>query len=629
MNVSYNWLNKYFDGTLPSPEAIAEALTFHSWEVEEVRDIEGDTVFDINILPDKSMWALSHRGVAKDLSVILDLPMVNDPLLEPVILTESEPEIGIVLDTPHCRRFAAVRVTGIKVGPSPKWLQDALEAIGQRSINNIVDASNYVMYDLGQPSHAFDAKRVGDAGLLVRAAKAGESLVGLDEQEYTFETADTVIARADTDEVLSIAGIKGGLHSGVEDSTTDIILEVANWDPVAIRKTAQRLKLRSDASRRYENGIVPEMVPVGLHAALALILEVAGGEVAGLSEVVTTTTSPRPVTVPLSKVNSVLGISLTTDDVDSILQRFGYAHEWAEDVVTVTPPFERSDLAIPEDLIEEIGRVHGLSHVPSIVPEPVPLTEFNKQFFYAEIIRKELTERGFSEVFTSSFRSKDVVQLANAFASDKGYLRSNLRSNLTEALERNISHRDLLGLQRIAIFEIGTVFSKEEEHLSLALGVRTNVTYKPKQDDPVLTDAIAALSDVLGNETFEVKDGVAEVNLTEAISDLPEPTAYAPYEKDADVSYRPFSPYPAVARDIALWVHEGTGADEVVTVLNGAAGDLRVRTTLFDEFEKDGRKSYAFRLVFQSGERTLTDDEVNAVMEAVYAAALECGWEVR
>ena len=213
MLVSYNWLNKYFDGKLPAPEAVAEAFTFHAWEIEDVEKIEGDTVLDVKVLPDKSMWGLSHRGIAKDLSVILNLPLNNDPLTKAPAL-ETGPTINITLDSDNCRRFAAAHISGVKVGPSPEWLKTALQAIGQRSINNIVDASNYVMFDLGQPSHAFDAKQVGAEGFKVRHARVGEKLTGLDGIEYTFTNDDTIIARNDNNEILSVAACKP--HENVE-----------------------------------------------------------------------------------------------------------------------------------------------------------------------------------------------------------------------------------------------------------------------------------------------------------------------------------------------------------------------------------------------------------------------------
>lgn len=631
MKVSYNWLNKYFDGKLPGAEAVAEALTFHAWEIEEVAPAGDDTVLDVKVLPDKSMWALSHRGIAKDLSVILDLPLTRDPLTEPAAIEAPGDDLKIDLRSETGRRFAAARIDGVAVAPSPAWLREALEAIGQRSINNIVDASNYVMFDLGQPSHAFDAALIGEQGFRVRPARAGETLIGLDEKEYAFTADDTVIARGDTDEILSIAGLKGGRHSGISPSTRDVIVEAANWDPVAVRKTGQRLKLRTDASARYENGIVPEMVPYGLRAVVELILKVAGGTLAGSADTGAGAASDRPaVAVSLPQINSVLGARLSGEKVAGIFDRFGWRYEAAGEEFRIRPPFERADLMIAEDIIEEVGRVYGYEHVAAVIPPPAPLRQINQRFYYAELARAALLARGFSEIYTSSFRERDQVKLANAFAADKGYLRSSLRDNMKEALARNAPNADLLGVRQIRLFEIGTVFHQEGERWMLAMGAESSSGYKAKADDPAIAEALAALAAALGAPIeAEAKQGIAEFDFGAAVASLPVPAAYQAAGAVPRVSYQPFSPYPAVARDIAIWVPAGAEAEEIADLLRAAAGPLLVRLTLFDTFEKDGRASLAFRLVFQSKEKTLTDAEANAVMDGIYRAISERGLEVR
>ena len=629
MKVSYNWLNRYFDGKLPAPDVLAEKLTFHAWEIEEVEKTGDDTVLDVKVLPDKSMWALSHRGIAKDLSVILNLPASSDPLAGKPDLTPVTSEIAIKIDSKNCRRFAAALIRGVKVGPSPEWLKTALEAIGQRSINNVVDASNYVMFDLGQPSHAFDAKNL-PGGVLVRQARAGEKIEALDENEYTFTSDDTLISSLDGT-ALSIAGIKGGKDSGVTDATTDIVVEVANWDPVTTRKSAQRLKLRSDASSRYENGIVPEMVPFGIQAVVELILQVAGGELVGYAEAKAASgTDNRTVSLELSKINSVLGVNLSAAEVTSVFDRFGWKYEVDGEKFTVTSPFERTDLAIVEDVIEEIGRIYGYEHVTAVTPEPVPVKEVNQRFYYSELIRETLIGLGFSEIYTSSFREHDEVKLANAFAADKGYLRSTLKTNMAEALQKNCPNADLLGLKQIKLFEIGTVFSTDAERSMLCIGVRSPNGYKAKLDDPAITEAMAALSTTLGTDVvLSGSDAVCEIDFGAILEKLPAVNAYKTASSPTEAIYQPFSVYPAVLRDIAMWVPSGTQTDEIKTLLRDKAGELCVRITLFDQFEKDGRTSFAFRLVFQSKEKTLEGGAVDAIMDGIYQAVRERGYEVR
>lgn len=630
MKISYNILNTFFDGKLPAPSVLEEAFTFHSWEIDEVVEKDGDTMFDVKVLPDKSAWALSHRGVAKDLSVVLSMPLAHDPFLLKPELAPVTDMVSIKVDTPLCDRYAAAYVKGVTVGPSPEWLVKSLAILGQRSINNIVDATNYVMLSLGQPLHAFDAKKLSSLSIGVRAAHEGEKITTLTGDVCELASADTLIVDGGNDVPLGIAGIKGGKIAEVDQSTTDLIIESAHFNAVSTRKTAQRLKLRTDASVRYENGIVSDVVPYALTEVVRLILEIAQGSLVGYVDTGSDVRMCSNVFVSLSKINSVLGLSLSKENVDAMMARFGYRHVWQGDVLSVIPPFERPDLIIAEDLIEEIGRVHGYDHVVSVTPEPLALTEMNTTFYYTDLIRRALQDAGFSEVFTSSFRAKDEVKLKNALASDKGYLRSALTENIKEALARNAPNADLLGVREVAVFEVGTVFTKNGQHLSLSLGVSSPSGYKAKNDDKVLERGIAAVEQVLGvTLSWNKASGIAEVALSETIATLPAPSAYAPFERSQDITYKPFSNYPFASRDIAFWAGEGSEEVELKKLISENAGPLLVRLDLFDRFEKEGRTSYAFRLVFQSFKKTLTEEEINAAVDSVYKELKEARCEIR
>jgi phenylalanyl-tRNA synthetase beta chain len=636
MKFSYNWLQTYFDTPLPSVESLAETITFHSSEIEELLLAAGDTVLDVKVLPDKSAWLMSHRGMAKELSVILGVPMKSDPLASAPVLPWVADKVRVTLDTPTCDYYGAALIRGVKVGPTPDWLRVRLEAIGQRSINNIVDATNYVMFGLGQPLHAFDADTLGvsDVGaphIHVRTAVAGEKFTTLSREERVLTTADAVITDGVTGRVLALAGVKGGLDSGVTENTTTILLESAHFERVAIRKSAQRHKLPTDAAKRYENGLSRAIAPYGLAACATLIAEIAGGEVVEVASAGDASEPRADVSVSLTKINSVLGIALTLAQVTGILDRFGYHYEVAGDIVAVTPPVERDDLVVAEDLIEEIGRIHGLSNIVSIPPTATPLQEMNVRHYYADKIRTVLAGLGFSEVYTSSFRDKDSVHLKNALASDKSYLRSRLMENLTEVRERNIPHRDLLGLSSVQVFEIGTVFGAESEAFHLGLAVQTGTAYKVKVDDALLATAVTTLETALGVTLTPVHTapGYFELSLDTLLPQLPVPTAYDTWIRPSQIIYKTFSVYPAVSRDIAMWVGEGTGLATVESILRSAAGPLLARLTHLDTFTKDGKTSLAFRLVFQSNEKTLDGAEVDELMKAVYSGVLGQGFEAR
>lgn len=631
MKISYNALNTFFDGKLPTPEVLGDALTFHAWEIEEIVPMDGDTMIDVKVLPDKSSWALSHRGIAKDVSVILNIPLAYDPLSKSVELSPIYPDIDVRIEAPMCTRYTAALIKDVKVGPSPAWVVEELRTLGQRSINNIVDITNLVMFRVGQPLHAFDAAKLGGESILVRTARHGEVITTLTGETYTLSEQDALIVDGVTDVPVGIAGIKGGKIAEVDTTTTDILLESANFNAVTVRKTSQRLRLRTDASQRYENGIVSDMTVYSLTEAVRMIAELAGGVLVGYADTGSVSTAHVPVSVSLEKINSVLGLTLTMADVETIMQRFGYVHTIEGSVISVTPPFERTDLIIPEDLIEEVGRIHGYLDVPSITPKPLPLAELNARFYYGEKIRTVLTNAGFSEVYTSSFKKHDEVKLTNALASDKGYLRSNLAGGIGEALQKNNAHKDLLGIPYVGLFEIGSVFRESGETYRLAFGVRHAVEYKEKTDGKILAEVKGALEAALGIPLAILRDeqGIIELDMNELLARLSQPVAYEKPALSGDVTYASFSLYPAMSRDIALWVEEGTLASDIAQVLNEHAGPLCARTTLFDAFTKDGKTSYAFRLVFQSYEKTLTDEEVNAIMDGIYKEVATRGWIVR
>jgi len=636
MKFSYNWLQTFFDETLPTPAVLEEKITFHSSEVEELVSVAGDTVIDVKVLPDKSAWLMSHRGLAKELSVILDIPLKRDPLRGEVAYPEPLSSVRVMLDTPTCDFYGAAIIEGVTVGPSPEWLKARLEAIGQRSINNIVDATNYVMFELGQPLHAFDATTFtlgadGVRAVTVRPATDGEKLTTLSHEDLTLTTDDAVITDGVNGAVLALAGIKGGLHSGVTEATTTILLEAAHFERVATRLGSRRHKLPTDAAKRYENGLSRSVTPYGLMAGAKLIAEIAGGTVIGITTTGDSSMVREPVTVTVSEINRVLGITITAADVAAIMHRFGYEVVQSGESFTITPPHEREDLLITQDLIEEVGRIHGLNNVHSIPPAPAPLQEINARLYYAERIRTTLVGLGFSEVYTSSFRDKDISHIKNALASDKSYLRSRLQDNLLEVRQQNIPYRDLLGIKAVQVFEIGTVFGTTDEAFHVGLAVQTGTDYKAKLDDPLLAAAVAALESVLGTKVtpMHTAPGYLEFSLEALLAQLPLPTAYDVTVKAPHVLYKPFSQYPSVSRDIAMWVGEGTDVGVVESILLEAAGNLLVRLTHLDTFTKEGRTSLAFRLVFQSHEKTLDGAEVDERMQAVYSAVSGQGFAVR
>ncbi|HEV8666681.1 MAG TPA: phenylalanine--tRNA ligase subunit beta, partial [Candidatus Paceibacterota bacterium] len=475
MKISKLWLDKFFDAPLPSAEVLSHALTFHAFEIDGIDKVGSDDVLDVKVTPNRGHDCLSHRGIAKELSAILKLPLAHDPFTNGSDISKITSDVTVKIDTPLCKRYIAGYIKGVKVGPSPKWLKERLEAIGQRSINNVVDATNFVMFNTGQPLHAFDAGKLygGPSSISdmedgprysigVRAAHDGEVLIALDKKEYTLNSSMLVITAAD--KPVGIAGVKGGSPAAIDESTTDIVIESANFDGVSVRKTAAALKLRTDASARYEQGISPELCARGMEGMIEFIAHQIGGTIEGFVDVYPTPQAMQYASVTVEKVNQVLGTNLTGADVADVFVRLGFAYKEEQSVFEVQIPPERLDITIAEDLVEEVVRIIGYEAIKGVQLPPIDKQpEVNKDFYAAEAAREDLVNKGYSEVFTSVFADKGERVVLNKVDGVKPYLRATLLPGLTDALAKNKPNKELLGLKEIKLFEIGTVWKGGKE----------------------------------------------------------------------------------------------------------------------------------------------------------------------
>jgi phenylalanyl-tRNA synthetase beta chain len=447
---------------------------------------------------------------------------------------------------------------------------------------------------------------------------------------------------ADESGPVALGGIKGGKTTGVDEQTTGIIIEAANWNPTYVRRASTRTGIRTDASKRFENRLSPVLAEEGMDAVTRLIVEVAGTSKTKVGKTAIITherVEERRLPVDVSRISYKLGIPLDEKTVVGAFARLGIVSEGKGTALRVHIPPERLDLTLPEDLAEEVGRIVGYDHVPSELPPPLQKKiEISKAFYYEWKIREALAKEGFSEVMTSSFGSKGDVAIEKPLAEDKKYARPDLRSNFEKALKMNSLHAPLFGTDETRIFEIGKVFPacaeasagrpEEGEHAALAVGIAG----PKKKIAGLLESGVKAISDALGAEVKgKSKDGVFEANLDSIFAKLSEPRSW-----DVSLSnvkgqmFQAFSPFPFIVRDVALFVPSDTRAEAVANVIKANAGKLVARgPELFDEFSKDGKKSLAFRLVFQSFDRTLSDAEVNKSMEKVYIALKANGWEVR
>lgn len=583
----------FLDRPLPSAENIGDALTFHAFEVEGIERKDENEILEIKVTPNRGHDCFSHRGIAKELSAILEIQMRNDPLRTSISLEPKTDSVTIKVEGNNlCSRYIAGYVRGVKVGPSPAWLRKQLTAVGQKSINNIVDAANFVMFNIGQPLHAFDADKLveqkGKYGISVRQAHKHEKMLTLDNKEYMLSDATVVIADDHNDMPLGIAGIKGGYYARVDDTTTNLILEAATFDGASLRKTARALKLQSDASRRFEQGLSPELAAYAMQAFVTLIKQIAGGQVVGFSDAYLAPQEKKESMVSIKHINAVLGTKLTAREIGDTFKRLDLPFREQDGLFTVQVPFERLDIVIPEDLIEEIARIIGYDKIPVVALPPFSRKpEINKNFQKVESLRENLMSNGYSEVYTSVFRNKGSREVLNKVGGDKPFLRDNLTDGLKEALEKNIYNKDLLGVEKVKIFEIGTIWNQDNE----AIHVGTIAEGEKARETPLEETAVNTLKE-----------------------DLPLSSA---------IRYQTFSRYPTSTRDIALFVPRDTSPAEIEKHIRENAGNLLIRLGLFDKFENGAKISYAFHLVFQSPERTLTDEEVGEIMQKISSKLTE------
>jgi phenylalanyl-tRNA synthetase beta chain len=636
MKVSYNWLQHHFTDKLPSIEEMDSVIALQAFETEGIEEIGDDKILDIDVLPNRAHDCLSHRGIATEFAGLSGLKLKS---FDERYFYDKEPAKSDLVpsvtieNTDQCRRYMGRIIENIKVAESPQWLKDRIETLGQRSINNVVDATNYVMFDTGNPIHAFDMDKVTDGGIVVRNAQDGEMITTLGRDQIEAELDDSMLVIADSEGALAIAGIKGGKKAEVDDKTVNLILEVANFEPLSTRKTRQKTGITTDSSKRFENELSPELVTEAMDAITKMVIEVASTDDTKVGDIVDeypNPVSPWTVSVSTEHTNRLLGTSLSDSDIANIFDRYNWKYEQDGDVFTVTPPALRLDLQIAEDLIEEIGRIYGYANIDNAdVAQLSYEAQVNPNVYHVQQLRNILTDAGFTEVMTYTFVNKGHVETTNALASDKGALRKNLSKSLAEARERNAVNAELFGDDTVRMFEIGSVFGKEGEHVSLGITVGNKKGVVQKEIDTVQ----ALLSEKIGIDVNgEVNDGVLEINITELIIGLKTGNDYSDYLQPESVytnaTYHPFSNQPFMTRDIAVWVTGNNAQSELLDILQSA--DLLAREPrLVDEFTKDDRTSYAYRLVFQANDRTLTDDEVNAIMDDINMKIANKGWEVR
>ncbi len=614
-----------------------------------------DTILDVEITPNRSDL-LSHYGLAREISALTRKPLRKLEIAAP----STMPGDSVQISAPNeCPFYSARRIENIRVGPSPEWLRVKVEAVGLRAINNIVDITNFVMLELGQPLHAFDADKL-EGGINVRLAAPDEKFLALDGRTYQLTPKNMLIA--DAARGVAIGGVMGGEDTGVTDTTRHVLLESAWFQPANIRRTARDLNLPSDASYRFERGVDPAMVLLASERAAQLVREIAGGTPA--DETVVAGTLPAPPTgfsLRYARCDELIGAPVAPAEADRILEGFGLQKLGAtSEQSTWGIPSYRADLRREVDLIEEIVRVYGISRIEGADRSRfTPISGADRRYDFEMKIRQRLVARGFAEARTSALVGRQTlgtgfaraaVELRNPLSEDHVALRPSLIPGLSGALERNLR----AGAKSVRLFEVGRVFlppqGEEIRRLALLLcgAAEAQLNWRSGAARPLdLFDLKGALEAIgLGEVTLERVERpefalATEVFLAGKLRGLAgqlhsatsprHPVFVAeidlPNEIEAAAGLRKFRElqrFPSISRDIALLAPEGLRHEEILATIKSAREPLLATVELFDLFAGkgaenlgSGRKSLAYSLTYLDKNRTLTADEVSAAHDRI------------
>lgn len=689
MRVPYTWLKEFTDFSA-SPEEVADRLTMIGLEIEGAESAEGDTVFEVNVTPNRPD-CLSMLGIARELSAVLGSPLK----IPPCDINGSQPASAYsveILDPNLCNRYTGRVITGVRISDSPGWIHKRLEQCGIRAINNIVDITNYVLLELGHPLHAFDADllagqkvKVGTPGT-VKGQVQKTRMQTLDGTEHEIPQDSLLIW--DAERPVAVAGVMGGLNTEVTSRTKNIFLESAYFEPGSVRKTSKALGLISESSYRFERGTDVVFLEKALDRAARMMQEVAGGTIHAIIDEYPVQYMANPIKARQERINGVLGTHLTGADMIDILKGLGITAEGDGEQIIVYPPAHRRDMNRECDVSEEIARIYGYDKILTTVPRsPLSSGRPSRRARYIGSIRDAMRKSGFSAVINYSFmnmssldnlgipdsdRRRDAVAISNPLSQDEALLRTTLAPALIANLKSNLDR----GMKEIRLFEIACVFSNSGQTLpseKLWLG---GISYKEKSPSLWKEDAsgfyltkgaLESLFESLRVHSYEFIPSSelflhAGQSADIVVSDLrigyvgalgPEVLAKLDLKKqkpeiiiieiDLDLllgcvrhstHFSPLAKYPAVERDISIVLDETITSSSIREIIVSFPTPLIEEVSVFDYFKGGnipmGRKSLAFNIIYRAQDRTLTEEEVEALHAQVLQKVIErTGGELR
>ena len=618
-----------------------------------------DGVIDFDLTANRGDL-LSILGMAYEIGAIYDKKVKDVDLSHGHTDKNVNDDFKLKIDTDNCTMFLAKEVRNVKIKESPTFIKNRLIASGIRPINNVVDISNYVMLELGQPLHFYDYDKLH--GMIeVRMAKEGEKLTTLDDIERTLTPDDIVIS--DGKESIGLAGVMGGLDTEITENTKNVIIEAAIFNSVRVRKTAQKI-VRSEASNRFEKGLDPNRTYMAVERAAKLLEEYADGEILdGTVEYNKEDMSDKKIEITYQKVNDVLGTTIAPKDVLDVFRRLGFTYTEDGKTVTVSVPRRRLDISIKEDLVEEVGRIYGVDNIESKVPvTPIRMGSYDKT---TREIRNKMVDLGLNETLSyvlvnekdaknyTNDDSIEAIKILTPLTEERTTLRCSIITSLYKIYEYNVAHYN----KDVSIFEIGKSFYKKgdtyNEENKIACLMTGEYYYginnSKKVDFYIIKGIAEELLDFLGyggRYSFVVKDNMPEqlhpgqsamISVNNDIVGLigkvhPEITKEDVFvmeinldkllaKKTGKMKYKEISKYPTVKKDISILVDKSVTSNDIAVAIKKSAGSLLLNTEVFDVYTgkgiEEGKKSLAYSLTFGTNDRTLTDEEINKVLEKI------------
>jgi len=673
MKISYNWLKEYIKID-KSPESVSELFTKSGSEVKAIEKSGGDSIMEIEITPNRSD-CLSYIGMARELSALTGEAVEMPPLKADRRENAAAPAIKVDIKAADlCPLYTARLISGVKVAESPQWLKEKIKTMGLRPVNNVVDITNFVLFETGQPMHAFDYDKINGDAVIIRRALDGEKVVSIDNLERRLGKEMIVIV--DAERPIAIGGVMGAANTEVTEDTKNILLESAYFNPVSVRRTSFKLSLISESSYRFERGVDPDMVPAASARAALLIKDLCGGEISPITKAGKIPKAPGEILLNIERLNRVLNLKLNAAALKKMFSSLGMkVSSLKKGVLKVAVPTFRQDIRYEHDLIEEAARIYGYENIKMTVPKLVPSPERRPMAWKAkEKAAEVLISLGLNEVITYGLISRGVlrgvfdesaqtISIKNPLSAEQEVMRPSIIPGILSVLNHNLNR----GVKDLKIFEIGNVY---ERHAGKGRGEDTNICvaitglfsrdWQRQKNDVTFFDLKGILEELawkLGLEGLLVKerpvpffanDASSEIyydgkrvgtagclsSAAAAAFDIEQNVFIAELNFDAivpfvnfDKRFRDIPKYPSVKRDISLVASSDISFNEITSIVRRAGGDLVEGLELFDKYTgrqiPSGSYGLSFRIEYRDRKRTLTAREADEIHSAIRKSLVE------